>query len=202
VEKSEGLFVYAATAVRYIGGEGSPQKRLEDILKLHKGLDYLYAQVIEEAMKGDNFDIVMGSIMYLRIPGDDTEIQSYHASLRDFLTDKSRSNTLVYPPATSHGQLMVACLKAITRAFNDGSNPPKYALISWYYHACLFMAAPRASGLEGLKDEAEELVKNIDSKWVKVWMVEAFRWAGVPYLRGQLTQEKVREWYMNLKIHH
>jgi hypothetical protein len=85
---------------------------------------------------------------------------------------------------------MVACLKAITRAFNDGSNPPKYALISWYYHACLFMAAPRASGLEGLKDEAEELVKKIDSKWVKVWMMGALRLAGVPYLRGQLTQEK------------
>jgi DNA polymerase III delta prime subunit len=231
VEKSEGLFLYAATAVRYIGGEGYPQERLADVLKLHTGLDPLYTQVIEEARKWKYFDIVMGTLMYLRypltinelsavltvnsvrfslrgchsilvIPGDNTEIKYYHASLRDFLTDESRSGTLVYPPATSHGQLMVACLKAITRAFNDGSNAPKYALISWYYHACLFMVAPRASGLEGLQDEAEGLVKKIDSKWVKFWMVEALRWAGVPYLRGQLTPEKVRVWYMDLKIHH
>jgi hypothetical protein len=231
VEKSEGLFLYAATAVRYIGGEGYPQERLADVLKLHTGLDPLYTQVIEEARKWKYFDIVMGTLMYLRypltinelsavltvnsvrfslrgchsilvIPGDNTEIKYYHASLRDFLTDESRSGTLVYPPATSHGQLMVACLKAITRAFNDGSKAPKYALISWYYHACLFMVAPRASGLEGLQDEAEGLVKKIDSKWVKFWMVEALRWAGVPYLRGQLTQEKVRVWYMDLKIHH
>ena len=36
VEKSEGLFVYAATAVRYIK-EGNPSKRLEEVLQLHKG---------------------------------------------------------------------------------------------------------------------------------------------------------------------
>jgi len=47
VEKSEGLFAYAATAVRYIGGDGLPQQRLENVLKSHKGLDSLYVQVIQ-----------------------------------------------------------------------------------------------------------------------------------------------------------
>src|SRR5258705_1089817 len=55
VEQSEGLFVYAATAVRHISGKGSPENRLEDVLKLHKGLDNLYIQVIEEAGDWDHF---------------------------------------------------------------------------------------------------------------------------------------------------
>ena len=41
VAKSEGLFVYAATAIRYIDGRGSPKKLLENVLRLHKGLDNL-----------------------------------------------------------------------------------------------------------------------------------------------------------------
>jgi RecA/RadA recombinase len=233
VEKSEGLFVYAATAVRYIGRGDSPKMLLEDVLKLHKGLDPLYTQVIEVARKRKYFDIVMGAVMHLRysltvnelsavlltvnegldgpgvrfalagchsildVPGDSSEIKSYHASLRDFLTNQSRSNILFYAPATSHGQLMVACLSSITRAFSDGTHAPEYALVSWYYHACLFLSAYGPSeGLGGLKDEAEELVKKINLKWVKAWMVEAVQWAGVPYLRGQLIQEKVRDWHI------
>jgi hypothetical protein len=70
VEKSEGLFVYAATAVRYIGDSEDyyPLKRLREVLTLHKGLDYLYVQVIEEAKKHKFFDIVMGCILYIRYP--------------------------------------------------------------------------------------------------------------------------------------
>jgi hypothetical protein len=241
VEKSEGLFVYAATAVRYISGKGNPKKRLADILKLHKGLDPLYTQVIEEAKTWDSCDIVMGPLMYLRYPlsidklstvlltyidnsqenvvirfalggchsiviipdNTYTEITFHHASLRDFLTDQSRSNTLFYNPAMSHGQLMVGCLRAITRSFREGSDAPEYALISWHHHASLFLSARGASEeLGGLKEEAEELIKKIDLKWVKVWMVQALYWAGIPYFRGELTQKKVREGYiMNLENH-
>jgi hypothetical protein len=68
VGQSEGLFVYAATAVRHIGGKGAPENRLEDVLKLHKGLDNLYIQVIEDASDWDYFSIVMGSLLYLRYP--------------------------------------------------------------------------------------------------------------------------------------
>jgi hypothetical protein len=220
VEKSEGLFVYAATAVRYIG-EGSPQKRLEDILKLYKGLDYLYAQVIEEATQWDCFDLVMGSIMYLRhqldindlsrilltldehltstgirialrrchsilvIPNDNSMIEPYHASLRDFLTDKSRSETLFQAPATCHGRLMFGCLSAITRAFSDGTRAPEYGVISWYYHARSFLSTGGAiKGFEELKDKAQELLTKINLNWVKLWMTEALCWAGIPYLKG------------------
>ena len=233
VEKSEGLFVYAATAVRYIRGKGYPQTLLEDVLELHNGLDPLYAQVIEVAKEWKYFDAVMGAIMYLQyplgadslsavlvnvdkclegpvirsalngchsilvIPGNNEVIESYHASLRDFLTNKSRSNTdfhtLFYDPAISHGQLMVGCLEAITRAFTYASQAPAYALISWYYHACVFLSEPGTSeGLGELKDKAEELMKKIDVKWVKSWMADALCYAGVPYLKKQLPPQKVR----------
>jgi len=220
VEKSEGLFVYAATAVRYIG-EGFPQKRLEDILRFNKGLDYLYVQVIEEAKKWEYFDIVMGSIMYLRyqldidclsqilltlneyltspgiritlrrchsilvIPNDNSKIEPYHASLRDFLTDKSRSETLFQAPAMCHGRLMVGCLSAITRAFSDGTRSPEYGLISWYYHACFFLSTGGATdGSEELKGKAQEMFTKIDLNWLKLWMAEALCWVGIPYLKG------------------
>ena len=230
VVKSEGLFVYAATAVRYIRDpEGYPSKRLEEVLKFHKGLDPLYAQVIEDARKRDCFDIVMGSIMYLKSPlsvddlstilftlnkhltttgilsalrrchsilsiAEGKTINPHHASLRDFLTDKSRSTTLFLAPATCHGRLMVACLSVITRAYRDGTAGPRYALVSWHYHSCSVLST--SSGDEGLgemKDEVEELVKKIDFDWVKSWLLEALYWAGAKYLTVELPSTNVQE---------
>ncbi|KAF8670100.1 hypothetical protein AX14_005945 [Amanita brunnescens Koide BX004] len=221
VEKSEGLFIYAATAVLYIGGEGHAEERLQDVLKLHKGLDSLYSQVIGEARRWDHFNIIMGSLMYLRYPvtidelsavllnvdnrlkssvirsalsgchsiiaiptNSITEIKFYHVSLQDFLTDQSRSQTLFYAPAMCHAQLLVGCLGAITMAFNNGTLAPKYALVSWCRHACSFLSVPRTSkGLGGLRDEeAKELVKKINLKWVKSWMAEALG-LSVPYIQ-------------------
>ncbi len=229
VEQSEGLFVYAATAVRHISGKGSPENRLEDVLKRHKGLDNLYIQVIEEASEWDYFGTVMGSLLYLRYPlsvgdlsiilhplhrhlttsgihcalegchsilaitDDHTAIEPYHASLRDYLTDQQRSQTFFHPPATSHGQLMFACLSAITRAFDDGMCAPEYAVVSWYYHSCFFLSAGNGSeGLE-LRDGAWELVNKVDLNWIRLWMIEALCWAGVPYLRKVKFPTKVRK---------
>ncbi|KAF8232579.1 hypothetical protein L208DRAFT_1397249 [Tricholoma matsutake] len=209
VEKSEGLFVYAATAVQYISGEGNPKKRLADVLELHKGLDPLYTQVIGEAKKWDYCDIVMGTLMHLQYPLPIDELSmvllTYDNSLESdgihfalggchSIVIIPRDNTEInFLPAMSHGQVMVGCLGAITRSFSDGSIVPAYALISWHHHASLFLSALGANeGLGGLKDEAEELVKKIDLKWVKVWLVQALPWAGVPYLRGESTQKKLQ----------
>ena len=69
VTKSDGLFIYAATAARYIGdGTGSPQKKLRRVLEVHHGVDELYAQVISDAQECEHFDTVMGSLMYLAEP--------------------------------------------------------------------------------------------------------------------------------------
>ncbi|KAG6914915.1 hypothetical protein DXG01_014463 [Tephrocybe rancida] len=69
VEKSQGLMVYAALAMRYIcDRRGDPKKRLKDVLSGHDGLDILYHQVIKAAKQYDYFDIVMGSLLYLQYP--------------------------------------------------------------------------------------------------------------------------------------
>jgi hypothetical protein len=127
---SEGLFIYASTAVQYIRDrKGSPKKKLEMVLKVHKGLDPLYRQVITDAQECEHFDTIMGSLMHLRdlltidclskllaldvsevwmgldgchsvllIPEHDHEaVRPYHASLRDFLTNKEWSQGLYYP---------------------------------------------------------------------------------------------------------
>ena len=232
VEKSEGLFVYAATAVRYIGdSEGNPSKRLEEVLELHKGLDSLYVQVIDEARKQDCFDIVMGSLMYLKSPlsvsdlsgilfslnrhltrhgvlsalrrchsilsiAEGRTINPYHASLRDFLTDQSRSTALFLAPATCHGQLMLGCLSAITMAFRVGNSGPRYALVSWYYHTCSFLINTNSGDSEGLgemKDEVQALVKEIDLEWVKFWLLDALCWERVGSLSVELPSTKVQE---------
>ena len=149
----------------------------------------LNSPVIHSALSGCHSILV--------ITANNTPFKSYHASLQDFLTDQLRSQTLFYAPAMSHAQLLLGCLGAITRAFNNGTLAPKNALVSWYYHAGLVLCMPCASqGLGGLRDEeAEELVKKIDLKWVKSWMAEALGWAGVPYLIKQFPHEKAREKY-------
>jgi len=86
VEQSEGLFVYAATAVKHISGKGSPENRLEDVLKLHKGLDNLYIQVIEEASEWDHFSTVMGSILCLRHPLNVKDLSIILQALHEHLT--------------------------------------------------------------------------------------------------------------------
>ena len=230
VEKSEGLFVYASTAIRYIGdSEGYPSKRLGEVLELHKGLDPLYTQVIEEARKQDCFNIVMGSLMYLRRPlsvdklsiilvtlnehltsagifsalrrchsilsiAEGRTINPYHASLRDFLTDKSRSTALFLAPATCHGRLMLACLLAITKAFREGTSGPRYAFVSWYYHACavLITRSGDSDGLEEMTDEVQKLVKKIDLAWIKSWLIEVFNREEVSSIKFKLPSTKVR----------
>jgi hypothetical protein len=87
---------------------------------------------------------------------------------------------------------MIGCLSAITKAFSDGTPPPEYGVISWYYHAGLFLSTGGASEeSEELKEKAQELLTKIDLNWVKSWMAEALCWAGIPYLKGDfLTNEQ------------
>jgi hypothetical protein len=81
VTNSEGFFLYASTAVKFIGDGNTPQtigdenappqEKLRTILAgQHVGVDGLYTQVITEAqrMLSDNLRRVMGSLMYVRYP--------------------------------------------------------------------------------------------------------------------------------------
>ena len=68
----------------------------------------------------------------------------------------------------SHAQLMLGSLQVNTRVFNDGSQAPEYALISWQHHAYLFLSAPgTGEGLRGLVDEVMALIQKINLKWAK-----------------------------------
>ena len=125
---------------------------------------------------------------------DDSTINPYHASLRDFLTDGSRSTTLFLPPATCHGRLMLGCLSAVTRAFSEGTDGPRYPVVSWYYHACSFLITRSGDSedLEEMKDEVQQLVKKIDLAWVKSWLIQALYWETVSSLRFKLPSAKVQ----------
>ncbi|KAJ7593648.1 hypothetical protein C8J56DRAFT_418699 [Mycena floridula] len=66
-EKSEGIFAYASTLVRFIDDKhGDPQRNLQIAKQMHKGLDSLYKQVLEDAKSYPNFGLVIGAIALLR----------------------------------------------------------------------------------------------------------------------------------------
>ncbi|KAJ7593647.1 hypothetical protein C8J56DRAFT_1120371 [Mycena floridula] len=68
-EKSEGIFAYASTLVRFIDDKyGDPQRNLETAKQMHKGLDSLYKQVLEDSKSYPNFELVIGAIALLRWP--------------------------------------------------------------------------------------------------------------------------------------
>ena len=66
-EKSESIFAYASTLVRFVGDEyGQPRKRFQNALKAHKGLDSLFEQVLNDAKQYPSFSIVLSSLVVLR----------------------------------------------------------------------------------------------------------------------------------------
>ena len=66
-EKSEGIFIYASTLVKFVGDKyGQPRKKLQDALKAHTGLDILFEQVLNDAKEYPSFSIVLGAVVVLR----------------------------------------------------------------------------------------------------------------------------------------
>ncbi|KAJ7593663.1 hypothetical protein C8J56DRAFT_1120384 [Mycena floridula] len=78
-EKSEGIFAYASTLVRFIDDKyGDPRRNLETAKQMHKGLDSIYKQVLEDARFYPNFGLIIGAIALLN--------ESFHIShLSSFL---------------------------------------------------------------------------------------------------------------------
>ena len=66
-KKSESIFIYASTLVKFVGDEyGQPRKRLQDALMAHKGVDPLFEQVLNDAKEYPSFSIVLGAVVVLR----------------------------------------------------------------------------------------------------------------------------------------
>ena len=67
VEKSEGLFIYVSTLVKYVGqGDGLPGEKLEAVRRINPGIDPLYKQVLSAALRTPNSRRVIGAVMLLR----------------------------------------------------------------------------------------------------------------------------------------
>ncbi|KIM88079.1 hypothetical protein PILCRDRAFT_270109 [Piloderma croceum F 1598] len=65
-EKSESIFMYASTLVKFVGDKkGKPRQRLQNALHAHKGLDSLFEQVLIDADEYADFRLVLGAIMSL-----------------------------------------------------------------------------------------------------------------------------------------
>ncbi|KAJ7598315.1 hypothetical protein C8J56DRAFT_164347, partial [Mycena floridula] len=79
-EQSEGIFAYASTLVRFIDDKYEhPRKRLEIARHIHKGLDSLYIQVLQEAKNYPNFELVIGAVVLLH---DNRDITSFPSLLQ------------------------------------------------------------------------------------------------------------------------
>jgi hypothetical protein len=66
-EKSEGIFMYASTLVKFVGDEkGKPRQRLQNALHAHKGLDSLFEQVLIDAHEYADFCLVLGAVVSLQ----------------------------------------------------------------------------------------------------------------------------------------
>ena len=74
VEKSEGLFVYASTLLKFVGdldsGEDVPAKRLRRAMLRHDGLDGIYHQVFRDAPHSstNDFKRLFGAFLLLKYP--------------------------------------------------------------------------------------------------------------------------------------
>jgi hypothetical protein len=67
VKMSSGLFIFASTLIDFIiDGGGTPQRKLEAVLRTHAGLDPLYVQVFSAVGSVEAFHEVIGTLMLLR----------------------------------------------------------------------------------------------------------------------------------------
>ncbi|KAF7977389.1 hypothetical protein HWV62_4007 [Athelia sp. TMB] len=66
VEKSNGLFIFASTLVKFLtDGKAPPERKLKSVLKMHAGLDPLYEQVLRDVPEIACFPKVLAALMLL-----------------------------------------------------------------------------------------------------------------------------------------
>ena len=67
VDKSEGIFIYASTLIKFVGANNCNSKvRLQEAMKSHSGLDPLFVQVLDSAKEHADFQYTLGVIMHTR----------------------------------------------------------------------------------------------------------------------------------------
>ncbi|KAF7979448.1 hypothetical protein HWV62_42247 [Athelia sp. TMB] len=64
VERSSGLFIFAATLVNFVtDGRAPPNRKLESVLQMHAGLDPLYDQVLRDALRDVDDVLCFGRVL-------------------------------------------------------------------------------------------------------------------------------------------
>ncbi|KIJ22773.1 hypothetical protein M422DRAFT_39932, partial [Sphaerobolus stellatus SS14] len=230
VEKSEGIFIYASTLIKFIGDRNcNSMVRLQDVMKSHNGLDSLCTQVLVSAKEHDDFQCVLGFIMFLRQPfspkqlaqflqlsaysrfpewstngirfalrgsssillipdGDDYAIRPFHASLQDFLKDKSRSGEHFLDPAMNHEIIFYTSARLIsndTDFFTESGQIVSYAYCNWCYHLTTLInsnnaGVDRSFLMTAIEDLMERLSQDCVARLVRMqshekaesWLVE------------------------------
>jgi hypothetical protein len=222
VEKSEGLFIHAATAVRYINDRrGFPKERLQQTLQLHTGVDSLYAQVITEAKKWAKFDIVLGSLMYLREPLaidnlsellglEVTEIRVALGGCHSVLTIPEDSTETIRPHHASLRDFLTdeerskdlffapaTCHATLMiyclKAITKAFRDGNHApeYASTRWYYHTSLLLSEANAGKDLGLESDTQVQQIDLKWLEFWMADALCWGELPYSTHNLLSSIV-----------
>jgi hypothetical protein len=131
----------------------------------------------------------------LIIPEDDLgSIRPYHASLWEFLMDESRSRDFCCDPAQSHASIAIQCLQAVTDSLGTSAAPPEYAVVAWYAHCAYLLSAAQNSreAMGSLYRDVELAMKVVNPVWLKHWITETLPWAGIGYVKVEMSSSKVR----------
>jgi hypothetical protein len=218
-ERSDGLYIYAITLIRFIDNEyDPPQQRLQDAVGAHNGVDCLYDQVLRVAQKYSNFDPVFGAIMslcqplaidtttqllqrdirqalrgclsILIIPDRDGDyIRPYHASLQDYLVDPDRSKNHFLDPVKHNRFLMGSCVGLITAKLESDSGYEES-----FRYASRYWCHHFRFGLSSARNDDHiepDLLRNMEGLMDRLWLPWLVKWMRV--VGSHSDAEQIRE---------
>ena len=146
---------------------------LGTIMILEKNQSIPFLSSLLGLQHGEVIHELLGVQSIIKIPGDDDQpIMLYHTSLRDFLTDKSRSEEYFIDPPQQHLYLAIHCLKCLTECppkdFFE-SHLAKYACFVWPQHILLGFQGQALIVDETIMTSLVTLIENLLTFQAKTW---------------------------------
>ena len=132
-EKSEGLFIFAATVVSFVmDGKGSPQEKLNQVLDSHLGFDPLYAQVLSNAHRADVFHKVLSMIVYIRKQLSITDLAHFLELRSEAVVDRLiEIQSIIKIPADNRGFVQFNHLSFRDFLVDESRSKDYYLPSSW-----------------------------------------------------------------------
>lgn len=125
----------------------------------------------------DILHALLGIQSILRIPEDnDTPVELIHASLRDFVTDKSRSGKYFINPASRHASIVMLCLEIMNidagNVMIAESSVALYACRYWCHHlsAALMEGDRTNDGNSSTSAQLTKCVQDFKVQSLKYWI--------------------------------